>query len=96
MHTKFLTQNWRNFIKLCLKVKTEKQFSELFNLLLTDAEQEDIAARLAIVVALLSGKKTQRELAKQLKISIAKITRGSNALRVTDQTIKRFIINSTT
>jgi len=57
MQTKFLNQNWRGFTKLCLKMKTEKQFNELFNLLLTNAEQADIAARLAIVEALLLGKK---------------------------------------
>jgi len=92
MQTKFLSNHWNKFIKLCLKITTEKQCNELFDLLLTDAEKEDIAYRYAIISALLTGKKTQRELAKQLKISIAKITRGSNALRIADKKIKQHII----
>ena len=95
MQTKFMTQNWQKFVKLCSKINTPKQFDNLFRLLLTDAEQEDIAARYAIVIALLSSQKSQRELAKQLKISIAKITRGSNALRIVDPKIKRLLLSST-
>ncbi|HBS51843.1 MAG TPA: trp operon repressor [Coxiellaceae bacterium] len=95
MQTKLSIQNWQKFIKLCLKATAPKQLNELFKLLLTNAEQEDIAARYAIVIGLLSGKKPQRELAKQLKISIAKITRGSNALRIVDPKIKRLILSST-
>lgn len=95
MQTKFISQNWQKFIKLCLKITTPKQLNDLFELLLTNGEKEDIAARLAIVIALLSSKKPQRELAKQLKISIAKITRGSNALRIADPKIKRLLLSST-
>jgi TrpR family transcriptional regulator, trp operon repressor len=91
MQTNLLKQNWHGFIKLCLKMKAEKQLSELFDLFLTDAEKEDIAVRHAIVGELLLGKKTQRGLAKQFKISIAKITRGSNALRIADPKIKKLI-----
>ncbi len=92
MKTNLLKQNWHGFVKLCLKMKTEKQLTGLFDLFLTDAEKEDIAVRHAIVGELLLGKKTQRELAKQFKISIAKITRGSNALRIADPKIKKFIV----
>ena len=65
----------------------------LFDLFLTKAEQEDIALRYNIITELLSGKKTQREIAKEFHVSIAKITRGSNALRITDQKIKKIIDN---
>jgi len=91
MKNNLLILNWRGFIKLCLKTKTEKQLLALFALFLTEAEKEDIAVRHAIVRELLLGKKTQRELAKQFKISIAKITRGSNALRITDPKVKKLI-----
>lgn len=93
MQTKPLNQNWRDFIKLCLKAKTEKRLTQLFNLMLTDAEQKDIATRLAIIMSLLSGEKTQRELAKQFEISIAKITRGSTALKIAEPQIKKLISN---
>jgi len=82
MKTKALTQNWRNFIQLCLAAKTEKELSELFDLMLTNAEKDDLAVRYAIIKELLVSKKTQRELAKTIEISIAKVTRGSNALKI--------------
>jgi TrpR family transcriptional regulator, trp operon repressor len=76
--------NWSGFIRLCLALKSDAQFEELFSIFLTRAEKEDIARRFAIVCELLKGEKTQREIAKQFKISIAKITRGSNALKIAD------------
>ncbi len=84
----FQTQ-WEQFIQLCAQLKTPKQFSDFFNLCLTRAEQEDIAVRYGIIQALLSGGKSQRDIAKRLGVSIAKITRGSNALRIADQKIKK-------
>lgn len=85
--------SWHNFIKLCAKLKTEKQWSNLFDIFFTTAEKEDVAARYAIIHELLMGKKTQREIAAKLKISIAKISRGSNALKIADEKIKK-ILNS--
>ncbi|EKE00716.1 MAG: Trp operon repressor [uncultured bacterium] len=92
MKSNMLVINWQSFIELILKIRTEKQLVELFDFLLTDAEQEDIAVRYAIIVELLAGKKTQREIAEQLKISTAKVTRGSNALRIADPEIKKIIV----
>lgn len=76
---------WKNFLHLCTKLNTEKQFADFFALILTRAEQEDIAARYTILNELLAGKKPQRTIAKELKISIAKITRGSNALKTANK-----------
>ena len=94
MKTKLLEVHWSAFMNLCLKVKTKKEFVELFDCMLTAAEIEDIAARHAILHALLQGKHTQRELSKNLQISIAKITRCSNALRITDPKIKKLLTES--
>jgi len=85
--------NWRAFIKLCANVRDEKELVSLFDLFLTKAEQEDIALRYNIVAELLSGGKTQREIAKEFNVSIAKVTRGSNALRIADKKIKKIIDN---
>jgi TrpR family transcriptional regulator, trp operon repressor len=76
---------WQKFLHSCAKLKTTRQFDNFFAVLLTPAEQEDIAARYTILTKLLEGKKTQREIAKELKISIAKISRGSNALKTADK-----------
>ena len=55
--------------------------SQLFDLLLTPEEKESLALRCLIIEELLKQKKTQRDIAKDLQVSIAKITRGSNELK---------------
>jgi TrpR family trp operon transcriptional repressor len=72
---------WRCFTKLCLATKNEKLLSSLFDLLLTQEEKESIAMRCLIVMDLLKQEKTQRDMAEDLHVSIAKITRGSNELK---------------
>jgi len=91
MRTK--NSNWHNFVKLCSQLNTAKQLANLFDIFLTTAEKDDIAARYAIVKELLAKEKTQREIAANLKISIAKISRGSNALKIADKEVKG-ILNS--
>lgn len=84
-------KSWCNFINLCMRLENEKQFANLFDLFLTNAEKEDISTRYEIIAELLSGKRTQREMAEKLQISIAKISRGSNALKIADEDIKKVI-----
>ena len=43
---------------------------------------------------LTNKKKTQREMAKDLQVSIAKITRGSNCLKGTGEDLRGFLINN--
>lgn len=73
---------WRAFIKLCSHFKTNEELKELFDLFLTLEEKEDVAKRFRILKALLDEKLTQREIAEKLGVSISKITRGSNALKI--------------
>lgn len=72
---------WQSFTKLCLATKNEKMLSSLFDLLLTQEERESIAMRYLIIIELLKQEKTQRSIAEDLTVSIAKITRGSNELK---------------
>jgi len=83
--------NWQAFLKLCTQMKSKNDFSLLLDLFLTQAEQEDVALRYNIVEELLRGKRTQREIAREFGVSIAKITRGSNALRTASGKIKKAI-----
>ena len=80
--------DWKNFVALCSKFNTSDHVADLFELFLTRAEQDDIAMRYRIVRTLLTGKKTQRQIAKDLSVSIAKITRGSNALKIAPEKTK--------
>lgn len=78
------TQNkgWRYFLKLCLNAGNEKKLEELLDLLLTLEEKSDLNNRCLIIKTLLENKMTQREIAETFHVSISKITRGSNALKI--------------
>lgn len=72
---------WNKFVELCLSTKDKKALISLFDLFLTQEEKENLALRYLIIKELLEQNKTQREIAKELQVSIAKITRGSNELK---------------
>lgn len=74
-------EGWKLFIDLCLETNDDKLLSDLFDLILTAEEKESIAMRCLIIRELLVQKHTQREMAKNLGVSIAKITRGSNEIK---------------
>jgi TrpR family trp operon transcriptional repressor len=83
--------DWREFLNFCSRLKTEEQFNSFFELFLTINEREELLARFKIVKELLKGEKTQREIAGHHKVSIAKITRGSNQLKTIDESFKKFL-----
>jgi len=70
---------FEQLMKMCLE-KPELA-REIWDLFFTPEEKEDMNKRYLIVEALLKQKKTQRQIAKDLDVSIAKITRGSNELK---------------
>lgn len=82
---------WAEFLELCLKAKTPKVLDKLFRLHLTQEEQQAVAMRCLIVRELLKGEKTQRDMAKTLHVSIAKITRGSNSVKLIDNELKQLL-----
>ncbi len=82
---------WRGFLNLCSGAKSPSALDELFWLFLTPKERADIATRYLIVRELIRGKKTQREMAKDLGVSIAKITRGSNILKMISKDLRRLL-----
>jgi len=85
------SDGWQQFLELCLKGKDPKRLEVLFRLLFTAEERSSIAKRCLIIQALLEGKKPQREMAKDLELSIAKITRGSNALKEAPEDLIAFL-----
>lgn len=74
-------EGWDGFLKLLLSFKDKKSLSLLLDLFLTSEEKESLAMRFLIIKELLREEKTQREMAKDIGVSIAKITRGSNELK---------------
>ena len=86
-----MKNTWKSFLSLCLKSHDTDELSRLFDCFLTIEEKSTISDRYLIIKGLIEGKKTQREMAESLRVSIAKITRGSNALKTIDPTLKAFL-----
>ncbi|MBS0629264.1 MAG: trp operon repressor [Verrucomicrobia bacterium] len=82
-------EGWWGFLKLCSKIKSPEEFKRFFDLFLTIEEKETLGRRFLIVKALQEGKLTQREIAEQFGVSISQITRGSNALKIIDPSLKK-------
>lgn len=72
---------FRQFIDVFLEKKTDPLTIEFFDLFFTTDEKKDFGNRLLIVQALLKQEHPQRHIAKDLQVSIAKITRGANELK---------------
>lgn len=79
---------WVKFLELCHEAESVEALAQIMTLFLTYEEKEHVADRLLIVESLLKNTCTQRVLAQKFGISIAKITRGSNALKTLDADIK--------
>lgn len=84
----------KGFFELCTRIQSVEDFSCIFDLFLTIEEKTTMASRYQIIKALLEGKLTQREIAQKHNVSIAQITRGSNALKIIDDKLERFLINA--
>jgi TrpR family transcriptional regulator, trp operon repressor len=76
------------FLALCAEIKDNKDLDAWFDLFFTEEEKKALAHRYLIVQALLENK-TQRQIAAELKVSIAKITRGSHSLKILNATFKK-------
>ena len=74
-------KGWQGFVDLCLGAENVDTLEAMFDLFLTPEEKVDIARRFLIVRELIKAEKTQRDIAKSLDVSIAKITRGSNEIK---------------
>ena len=79
------------FIDLFMNVKSTLLARELLSLMFTLDEIDDIAGRVNIVKALLDRKLPQREISSEYGVSIAKVTRGSNALKIISPDLKAYL-----
>lgn len=87
-------EGWHRFLEICFKAQSTQILNRLLNIFLTAEERAAVSKRLLIVEELLKGEKTQREMAKDIKVSIAKITRGSNELKGVDEEFRQFLKQS--
>jgi len=86
-------ESWRSFLELCSKIHTPEELGRFFDLFLTYEEKETLASRYLIIKSLIENQITQREISSQFHVSIAQITRGSNALKTIDPKLKKLLKN---
>jgi TrpR family transcriptional regulator, trp operon repressor len=81
MDTYFMNKKYQQELAVLLsKIKDPKLMDKFLEDILTPAEYEEVVTRWQIIKLLTQGM-PQREIAANLKVSIAKITRGSRELR---------------
>ena len=86
-----LEEGWRHFIERLAHLKKSDEVNDYLDLFLTHAERRHLGLRFLIIQELVKGEKTQRKMAESLGVSIAKITRGSNALKSISSKLRRFL-----
>ncbi len=75
-------QRWQQLLMLIQHQQSLAELDGVLHLLLSHDERQAISGRLAIIRALLEGKQSQRQIAADLAVSIATITRASNSLKL--------------
>ena len=77
--------------KLVKNIDTEAEIVAFFRELLTDSEIETLSKRWRILELLKQGY-TQREIAKELKVSLCKVTRGAKVLKDKKSILAKYLI----
>ena len=84
-------EHWQKVVALLNGQTDQQALQAVLSVLLTAEERDAIGSRLAIMQALLAKQETQREISTRLGVSIAKVTRCSNYLKMLDGTEKQLI-----
>jgi TrpR family trp operon transcriptional repressor len=90
MNTQDVEQTVRELSRALAKTSDSGLLEAFLRCLLTPAELRDIAARWALVKAL-DRKTPQREIARELGVSLCKITRGSRELKKPNSAFRRIL-----
>jgi len=83
-----VNENMAEMSQVLSRARDSSLIEDFLRCLLTPSETADIAARWALVKAL-REKKTQRDIARDLGVSLCKITRGSRELKKPDSAFNR-------
>ena len=76
--------------KIISNIDSEKQVCNFLLEILTESEVETLSKRWRIVKLLMKGK-TQREIAKELNVSLCNVTRGSRILKNQNSAVKKYL-----
>ena len=84
-------ENIKEISKLVKNIDSETEVINFFKELLTESEIETLSKRWRILDMLVKGM-TQREIAKELKVSLCKVTRGAKILKDKDSVLGKYLI----
>ena len=82
---------WQEFLGKLFQLKDKHELELFLQTFLTLSEKAELTNRYRIIKELLQNNKTQREIAKELKVSVANVTRGSNVLKTGKQNIMQIL-----
>ena len=82
----------KEIAKLLSKIDSADEIFNFFKELLTESELSLLSKRWRILKLLLEGK-TQRDIAKELSVSLCKITRGSKICKSPNAIVNKYLIN---
>lgn len=91
MANKHTKNEFDAFLECCSFAASKKELAVFFDVFLTLSEKVELANRLKIIQALLEGERTQREIARDFKVSIANVSRGSNVLKSMDYDLNKLL-----
>lgn len=83
-------QNIQEISKLVKNLHSEVEIETFFKELLTESEIETLSKRWRILELLVQGA-TQREIAKELQVSLCKVTRGAKILKDKDSVLAQYL-----
>ena len=84
-------ENIQEISKLVKNLHSEAEIESFFKELLTESEIETLSKRWRILDLLAQGT-TQRDIAKDLKVSLCKVTRGAKILKDEDSKLANYLI----
>ena len=82
--------NIKELSQIISQLKDEKEIYKLLNELLSESELDVLSKRWRIVKMLKAGC-TQREIAKELNVSLCKVTRGAKILKDEKAIVSKFL-----
>ena len=81
----------KTVFEILKNIKTEKEIEIFFNEIFTKSELNTLSKRWRIMELLAQGN-TQRDIAKELNVSLCKVTRGAKILKNKNAITTKFLI----
>lgn len=78
----FSKLGWDKLLQIFLTRNNEEKLNNILSFLLTKEEKEKLGKRVVLAQYLINQEKSQREISKELSVSISTVTRCSNALKI--------------